>query len=278
MEDAFRWSILRTKLAETKIVEVFQLLRAGGIEPILIKGWDIARYYPEYGMRMFTDIDLGVSPENFAEAKRIIDSDDAKYINIDLHNGFRHLDTQPWEYLYRFSKLVKIDETPVRVLSAEDHLRIVCVHWLADGGEFKDKLWDIYYLVKNRPAEFDWDRSLNAVSKKRRRWIICAIGLAHKYLGLDLSGTPIQSNARDLPKWLVRTVEREWKSDVRLIILSNPELNKTELAKQILKRLPPNPITATIDCEGDFDARTRIIYQIRDMFKRIKPQNFIWRR
>lgn len=272
--DEFRWSILRTRLAERKIVEVFQLLRAVEIEPILIKGWDISRYYPEYGMRPFIDIDLSVSPDHFEEAGDIIDSDIAKYINIDLHCGFRHLDTQPWEYLYRFSELVKIAETPVRVLRAEDHLRIICVHWLTDGGEFRDKLWDIYYIVANRPIDFDWDRCLNIVSKNRRRWIVCAIGLAHKFFGLDISGTPIEGEARDLPEWLVRTVEKEWKSDVRLITLGDPGLDYHQFAKQIWKRLPPNPITATIDCEGDFDARTRIVYQIRDIFKRLRPNRF----
>ncbi len=108
------------------------------------------------------------------------------------------------------------------------------------------------------------------VSKRRRRWIVCTIGLAHKYLGLDLSGTPIEEEAKDLPQWLTKRIEKEWKSDVRLIPLGSAKTNYKTFFQQVWKRLPPNPITATINCEGSFDARTRLFYQIKDIFKRLK--------
>ena len=34
------------------------------------------------------------------------------------------------------------------------------------------------------------------------------------------------------------------------------------IVKQIKKRIPPNPIQATIEMEGSFDARTRVQYQL----------------
>jgi hypothetical protein len=270
ISDTQRWSILRTKLAEKKIVEVFQMLRAAGIEPILIKGWDISRYYPHFGTRHFIDIDIGVAPDDFDSAKRLVDSAPFSYMNVDLHRGFRHLDTQPWDNLFENSELITIENTPVRILRAEDHLRIICVHWLTDGGDQKEKLRDVYYLIENRPKDFDWARCLDVVDTKRRRWIVCVIGLANKYFGLDLSDTPIENEAKKLPRWFVKTVEKEWKSDVRLVYLNDFSQNPLDILKQIRKRLPPNPIIATIDCDGDFDARTRIGYQIRDMFIRFK--------
>ena len=99
--------------------------------------------------------------------------------------------------------------------------------------------------------------------------MICAIGLAHKYLGLDLDDTPIKEEAINLPKWLTNRVEKEWKSNTRLIPLKSVRSDFKKLVPQIWKRLPPNPITATIDCEGDFDAKTTIFYQVRDILKRI---------
>ncbi|PYX44356.1 MAG: hypothetical protein DMG79_20890 [Acidobacteria bacterium] len=47
---------------EAEIGNVFSALRSSGIEPILIKGWAIARVYPEAGLRPCGDIDLCVSP------------------------------------------------------------------------------------------------------------------------------------------------------------------------------------------------------------------------
>jgi len=97
------------------------------------------------------------------------------------------------------------------------------------------------------------------------------VGLAHRYLDLDLDDTPIKDEAKDLPAWLVRAVEKEWKSGVPLLavhtLLRNPEM----LWKQVQKRLPPNPIMATVEMEGSFDARTRVFYQIGSFFKRMAP-------
>jgi hypothetical protein len=41
--------------------------------------------------------------------------------------------------------------------------------------------------------------------------------------------------------------------------------------KQFAKRLRPNPIRATVEAEGDLDAKTRVFYQIGNFLSRIWP-------
>lgn len=263
--------MLFNKNQETKICEAFRLFREKGIEPVLIKGWAIARSYPPDKPRYCGDIDLAVSAADFSNAKTLHSTEEVKQLNIDLHNGVRHLDLLSWDELFRRSDIVMLNETEIRILAPEDHLRLLCVHWLNDGGAYKEKLWDIYYAVQNRPANFDWDRCLNAVTKTRRKWIICAIGLANRYLGLPIDDLPFSKEAKQIPGWVIKSVEKEWNTDVRLkgltVYLGDPKA----LLKQVLKRIPPNAIQATIEMEGEFDDRPRLSYQMRNVLRRSKP-------
>lgn len=270
--DDIRWNLLQRKATEIRVQRAFSLFRKHSIEPILIKGFAAAQFYPELKLRDSVDIDLAVSADDFEAATDISVSAEANGLAIDLHRELRHLDTAGWEDLYQNSRQLHLsDEGSIRVLRPEDHLRVLCVHWLNDGGSNKERLWDIYYGLENRPADFDWDRFLNTVDSQRQRWLLCAIGLASRYLGLDLTDTPVSNAARDLPQWLIRTVEREWASETRYmplhVSLGDPKL----LVSQVLKRMRPNPIWATVDMEGSFDAKTRVFYQLGSIFKRIVP-------
>ncbi len=140
----FRWNLIQSKLAERRIKQAFQIFRENKVDPILFKGWYSASFYPNKGLRRFIDTDLAVSPSDFASAKKILESSEAQSLIIDLHKGFRHHDTVSWENLFENSQLIKIDEVEIRVMRPEDHLRVICVHWLTDGGEYREKLWDIY--------------------------------------------------------------------------------------------------------------------------------------
>jgi len=269
--DEFKWNLLNKKKQEVQALRAFTAFREKGIEPILIKGLAAAQFYPEPGSRASIDMDLAVPAKDFDAAFEVAVSPAAKGIGIDLHRELRHLDTVEWSDLFENSRRLKVEGGDIRVLRPEDHLRVLCVHWLNDGGAEKVKLWDIYYAVENRPADFDWERCLETVSKTRRRWITCTIGLAHHYLGLPLDSTPVKDEAEQLPEWLPRELEREWASSVRLMPLHIYLNNRPALFAQIRKRLRPNAIQATIEMEGSFDAKTRAFYQIGNIFKRIMP-------
>ncbi|MFN0138548.1 MAG: nucleotidyltransferase family protein [Pyrinomonadaceae bacterium] len=267
--DTQRWNLLHRKAQQAKSVRAVELLRAAGIEPILIKGIAAEQYYPGDRIRPSIDIDLAVAEADFERANRLSRSDAAEGMAIDLHKELRHLDTLEWQDLFERSKLLQFENGSIRLLCAEDNLRVLCVHWLTDGGVYQERLWDIYYAVANRPADFNWDRFLGVVSERRRRWLVCTVGLAGRYLGLDLSDTPILDEASKLPKWLTDAVEREWGDKVKPrpleVSLNDPKI----LIGQVKRRFRPNPIRATVQMEGSFDARTRFFYRLGNFFMRI---------
>ena len=271
MTDEHRWYLVTRKRTEGFIASAFRKLRQEGIEPILIKGWAAARNYPDGQTRFLGDIDLAVRADVYDKSVRLVYDQADPITGVDLHRELRTLDTLDWETLFTRSHLVPLENEDIRILAPEDHLRVMCVHWLIDGGESKDRLWDIYYAVENRPADFDWSKCLDVTPAHRRGWIIATIGLAHRYLGLGIDDLPFAADAKHLPRWLTRCVERGWRSDVPMQPLQNTLGDADSLLREVKKRLPPNPIQATVDCEGVFDDRSRIPYQARDFFIRIRP-------
>ncbi|HQY68101.1 MAG TPA: nucleotidyltransferase family protein [Pyrinomonadaceae bacterium] len=264
----FRWGMLQKRSQRVSAASAIGTFHRNGIESIVIKGIAVARYYPADQWRKFTDIDLAVSGSDFDRAEAVKIEASNSFQPVDLHRELRHLDTVPWADLFEHSTLETIEGTDIRFLCPEDHLRVICAHWLTDGGAYKHRLWDIYWSVQNRPKDFDWDRCLNIVSPNRRKWVIYTIGLANRYLDLRIDDLPFVDEARELPKWLIRSLEREWRSTTRLQPLVLFTRDPFGLFRQILKRLPPNAIQATIDMDGSLDARTRLHYQIGDIYTR----------
>lgn len=267
--DEARWSVLQRKVQEHNVLRAFALFRDNGIEPVLIKGLAAAKFYPENIYRPSIDMDMAVSKADYAKASALLQNLAADGLAIDLHRELRHLDSVEWKDLFENSRLIETAAGSYRILRPEDHLRVLCVHWLTDGGGNKERLWDIYYAIANREPDFGWDRFLNVVSRKRRRWLVCTVGLAHKYLGLDVSDTPIKDEVNDLPAWLIRRVEHEWAREDKNEPLELVLNDRKKLWHQIVLRFDQNPIWATVQMEGSFDARTRFLYQIGNFFYRI---------
>jgi hypothetical protein len=237
----------------------------------LIKGWAIARLYPPDKLRRPGDIDLAVSHDDFEAASSLRADPDVSKFNIDLHDGLRTLDTVSWDDVFLHSQLVDLEDEKIRILRNEDHLRLLCVHWLFDGGRYKDKLWDIYYAVAHRPSDFDWDRCLNVVSRNRRGWVICAIALAHHYLDLRISDLPFRDEASTVPQWILKCVEKEWRQPYHFESVLTSTHDRHILLNQIGRRLPPNPIRATIEAEGDLYGSKRSLYQLKLLKSRARP-------
>src|SRR5262249_46012446 len=166
-----------TALHARDLARIVTRLRAGGVEPVLVKGPAIGRLYPERGLRPFDDLDLCIRPDQHGSACEIVDGWVGEHSPVDLHRGFPRLYTRNWDDLYSRSQLVTLSGIDVRVLALEDHLRYLCLHQLKHGASSPVWLCDVAVALESRPQTFDWDCALGP-DRRKADWVACTIGLA----------------------------------------------------------------------------------------------------
>ena len=274
LRQAYLYSTIQAEVCEHEIKRVFTALRSAGVEPILIKGWAAARLYPEVGLRPCGDIDLCVHPAQYATAEAALDEFTDRRFAFDLHDGLADLKERRADDLFSGSELVKLGEVNVRVLGAEDHLRLLCIHFLRHGAYRPLWLCDIAAAVELRPASFDWERCLGA-ERRRREWIECVVSLAHQLLGARIDGTPAVQSSRRLPRWLIRSVLNQWENPNTMhhgVMKHRAEMasygrDLRGVLKDIRNRWP-NAIEATVNVGGPFNDLPRLPFQIGECVRR----------
>ncbi len=268
LHQAFRLLALQANIHQTKIQKIFRLMRAEDVEPILLKGWAVARLYPQPALRPYGDIDLYVRPQDCGIAKRVIESEAARDCWVDLHSRISELADSSAEDLFTRSQLVACGAEQVRVLRAEDHFALLAIHLLRHGAWRPTWLCDLGLLLESMPSDFNWDLCLSK-NKRRANWILSAVGLAHKLVGAEITNEGIASRAREIPAWLPRRVLKEWETPFAIdqppmshrapmrSYLRHPAGLVTDLANRW-----PNPILATISVKGQFNHWPRLPYQL----------------
>jgi hypothetical protein len=266
LHQAYRLHSLQSLIHEREIEQVFKFFTSLGIEPLLVKGWAVARLYPEKGLRPYGDIDLCVRPAQFAAAGKALQRLPDQGCEVDLHCGFEKFGGRSVEEIYERSLLVRLGEETLRVPGAEDHLRALCIHMLREGAWRPLWLCDIAAAVETLPANFDWDCCMG---KKKRwsNWIICALRLAHQLLGANIKNTPAAENLKPLPRWLILTLLKEWGSWQPSMVRRHhaPMASYLRRPSGILTGLRhrwPNPIEATIVAGGTFNELPRLPFQL----------------
>jgi hypothetical protein len=271
MENDSKWHLLQSRLREQRTAELFVTFRNAGIEPILIKGISIERFYPKNTPRPAVDIDIAVSPEDYFKAKRLHEDGSLGSFNVDIHSGLRHLDTREWPIIFERTHLIDIEGVEIRVLCPEDLLRVICIHWLTDGGERKDRLMDVYHIISQQLPDFNWSYCLDSNGPIRRRWVTAVIGLTIQEYPLDIKALPFYKELDDLPFWFVKTARDRWSDDVKFEPIENTFFKQGQFVKQLKRRFPPNAIMATAALGAPIDETTRFPIQVRYFFKRLIP-------
>ena len=213
LRQAHAHQALDAQLQEREIEKILLHLAAHGIEPLLVKGWSVARLYSEAGLRPFGDLDLVVRPEQGALAASVlqvdVDSDEGEGEFVDLKTRLRPIYGLPLDEALAEAQRVRVGRATVCLLSPEHHLRLLCLHFLRHGAWRPLGLCDIAVALEERPENFSWARCLSA-DRRLADQVACALGLAHQILGARTAGTAVEERALRLPPWLVPAVLRAW--------------------------------------------------------------------
>jgi hypothetical protein len=319
LRDVYRQHRLSALRHEADIVKVLSLLRGEGIEAVLVKGWAIARHYPDQALRPYGDIDLCVSPIDFPRATEILKGIES--INgpfVDLHTGFdsigvgKRFSLSPrrsrrdraqveWDEIFARTRLLEIDgpevfaenskyqvqsiqgqrpKSKVRVMSDEDHLRLLCAHLLRSGARRPLWLCDIAVLLSRASAvegpksSFDWSRCLTN-DNTYANYVQTAVLLACELLGLDISYTPFAN--QQLPRWVPTTALTQWGKVAFPSPTSKVSGQKADHRRWTSKVGPwrslyrrwNNPVRATAAVGASFSRRPRFRDRLRELIVRL---------
>ncbi len=211
LRQAYRHYTLQNARAEHQIVQAITRLRSAGVEPLLVKGWAVARLYPERGLRPHGDIDLCVRPEQHTAAVAALAAPTAEPVAVDLHKGLAQLHRPSLDDVYGRSQLVPLGDIDVRILGPEDHLRYMCIHMLCHGLHRALWLCDVAVVLESLRVDFDW-RYLLQGDRRRAGWVASTVCLAHQLLGARLDGIPAEERDRHVPRWLLPSVLSQWST------------------------------------------------------------------
>ncbi|MDX6528341.1 MAG: hypothetical protein QOH41_631 [Blastocatellia bacterium] len=268
LHQGYRLQALQTPINEERILRAFRLLRGAEIEPTLVKGWAAAQFYPHQTFRPYGDIDLVVRPAEYARARETLKQDEEGTWWVDLHKGLPELDDRSVEGLFERSRMLALQDVPIRVLSFEDHLALLAIHLFKHGGWRPTWLCDIAAMVEALPENFEASICLGS-NKNRAAWIACGINLAHQLLGANVAGLKLEVQQEDLPEWIVRAVLEQWGNLFQAVhlpvqprpLMASAVRSPRRLVKEIRERWP-RPIVATFNLRGQPNNLPRLPYQL----------------
>jgi hypothetical protein len=309
LQDAYRTLVVEEMKYAASLDFLGQLFAEAGLAPLFFKGSVVGRHYCEPHLRPCGDIDICAPPGRYAEIRdllrrhstplnsspgvglsqetgqfRVNCGPGKRSCAVDLHSSLERFELLSLEAVFARSEVIKFGQTSIRVLAAEDHLRLVAIHALSHGAWRPVWLCDIAAMVEDLPRGFDWDRCMGN-EPRVARWISSVIELAHRLLGASAERVPSSSRVQRLPKWFTRTVLNEWQTPVAeryrgvsfAFARAHPQrlVNPRKLAVELRTRWP-NGIQATIETDGPFNETARLPYQVL-AFGRARIQGFALR-
>jgi hypothetical protein len=152
----------------------------------------------------------------------------------------------------------------IRIPSPEDHLRILCFHFLREGAWRPLWLCDIGAFVESRLSTFNWDLFL-ASDNRRADWFVCVLLLAQRLLDADLTEVPALITGKNPPDWLLKAAYKVWT--LRSMQLRHRTPLRTAHQRPMdtligLRHHWPSPIEGTVGVNASFNQMSRLPFQI----------------
>jgi Uncharacterised nucleotidyltransferase len=269
LREAFRLHTLQAAVHTRNLEHVIGHFNAVGLTPILFKGWAIARLYARPGLRPYGDVDVLVDVEDEPRAREVIaglPSELRGFVDLDMRVLRRFLPDRSFAELALRSSPETIGTASFRVLGAEDHLRLVCLHQLDHGGWRPLWLCDVAAFVESIPSAFHWEVAL-AGNPRLSDAVLALIALAEELLGARLPpGTPRGS----VPSWFRRAILRAWAGGFQAPPDSLLRLHRLGLARAAaaVRARWPDPVTSTLHLRAPFRGIPRPVLQLAECARR----------
>ena len=270
LQEAFRFHAVSAARNERDLRHLLGHFNESGIEPILFKGWTLARLYPHKALRPFGDFDLLVPAEQTERARAVLrelEPDLRDRADVDTAETLaRYLPDRAEAELFGRACAESLDGARFRVLSWEDHLRLVALHQLHHGGWRPLWLCDVAVLLEAAPSDFSWERCLEG-DARLSEGVLATVALAGELLGARVPpGTPEVA----APGWLRRAVLHGWVHGYESMPASLYELRALGWrgALRALRARWPDPVSATVHLRAPFRTVPRPAVQVAECLRR----------
>jgi hypothetical protein len=269
LREAFRLHTLQAAVHAKNLEHIVGPFNAAGLTPIVFKGWAMARLYARPGLRPYGDVDVLVDTPDEAQARAVLASLPAElrgFVDLDMRVLRRFLPDRSFAELAERSSMEQVGSARFRVLTAEDHLRLVCLHQLDHGGWRPLWLCDVAAFVESLPKEFQWELCL-AGNPRLSEAVVALVALAEELLAAHLPpGTPRSS----VPGWFRKAMLRAWAGGFQAPPDSLLELHHLgwRRATAAVRARWPDPVTSTLHLRAPFRGLPRPVLQIAECARR----------
>ncbi|MEO6952340.1 MAG: nucleotidyltransferase family protein [Polyangia bacterium] len=258
LKDLVRHQILEAARFEAGLKSRLRAFREAGIDVLLVKGWAIARRYPQRGLRHYSDLDLVIDAAHRATAEQILAAHAHDRLETDLHFSIPHMRGRDLSAIRARLVEIPLGDVVVTTLGDEDHLWLLALHGLGHG------LWRSVWLVDlavmlEQPLDFDY---LYRGQRDDVQALKISLRLAQQVLGAD---GPAHA---ELPRWLEPALMEQWG---RGFVMYEP-LTRVPSLNQLVddaRRRWPNPIRATAQLGGPWNEWPRLPVQLLDYVRRL---------